>query len=290
VKHLPDISIRQLEYLVAVAECDTWAEAATSVGVSASALSQGLGELERRVGVRLFEPEGRRRVLRRAAEPVLHHARQVVSLTGDLMAWSQRVQGGRRGTVRVGMVDVAAVVHFPQILAAFRSERPEVDLVLNVAPSASLIADLQRGALDLVVCVEPPAEAPGIELEPLFTEPLAVFAPPGSSIGQPSGWGPWVLFPEGSHTRAQTERTLAAAGAPLRIAAESHQPDVLRQMVHLGIGWTVLPVSQADDLLPGPVLFDRQLVVGRRTGVITDPAVDDIADRLRTGHDMLGNP
>ena len=83
---LPDLSIRQLEYLVAVAEYPTWGEAADQVGVSASALSQGLAELERRVGVPLFDREGRRRVLRPAAGEVLEHARRVLALTGDLPA------------------------------------------------------------------------------------------------------------------------------------------------------------------------------------------------------------
>ena len=81
VAALPDLSIRQLEYLVAIADAPTWAVAASQVGVSPSALSQGLAELERRVGVDLFERHGRRRVLRPSALPVLDHARQVVALT-----------------------------------------------------------------------------------------------------------------------------------------------------------------------------------------------------------------
>ena len=56
---LPDLSIRQLEYLVAVDEAPTWARAAEAVGVSPSALSQGLAELERRLGVALFDRESR---------------------------------------------------------------------------------------------------------------------------------------------------------------------------------------------------------------------------------------
>ena len=64
---LPDLTIRQLEYLVAVADEPTWAIAARRVGVSPSALSQGLAELERRLGLTLFEAAGRRRVLRASA-------------------------------------------------------------------------------------------------------------------------------------------------------------------------------------------------------------------------------
>ena len=94
---LPDISIRQLEYLVAVDGHPTWAAAADAVGVSPSALSQGLAELERRVGVPLFDRDGRRRALRPAAAPVLDHARRVVALTGDLAGWADRVRTGRSG-------------------------------------------------------------------------------------------------------------------------------------------------------------------------------------------------
>ena len=81
VTALPDLSIRQLEYLIAVSTEASWAEAAAVVGVSPSALSQGLSELERRIGVPLFDREGRRRILRASAAPVLAHARQVVALT-----------------------------------------------------------------------------------------------------------------------------------------------------------------------------------------------------------------
>ncbi|MGA0870445.1 MAG: LysR family transcriptional regulator, partial [Planctomycetota bacterium] len=110
MRQLPDISIRQLEYLVAVADHPTWAVAAESVGVSASALSQGLAEFERRLGVDLFERDGRRRSIRPSVGPVLDHARQVLALTGDLAGWAARIRTAASGSVRVGMIDVAAVI------------------------------------------------------------------------------------------------------------------------------------------------------------------------------------
>jgi DNA-binding transcriptional LysR family regulator len=284
-RSLPDISIRQLEYLIAVADSPTWALAAGRVGVSASALSQGLAELERRVGVVLFEPRGRRRVLRASAAPVLDHARQVVAVTGDLVDWSDRVRGARSGRVRLGLIDVAAVEHYPDVLRTFRAERPDVDLTLSVAPSAALLADLRSGALDIAVCVEPPGSAAGVDLEPLRDEPIGVYAPSATLVGDAAGWGPWVLFPDGSHTRHRIMRHLRDLGAPLQVAAESHQADVLREMVGLGLGWTVLPVTAAagrDDLARGPVLFHRRLMLARRSGSVSDPAVDDLAARLRS--------
>jgi DNA-binding transcriptional LysR family regulator len=278
---LPDISLRQLDYLVAVADAPTWAVAADRVGVSPSALSQGLAELERRVGVTLFEPEGRRRVFRAAAQPVLDHARQVVSLTHDLVDWSDRIRAARSGRVRVGMVDVAAVKHYPDVLRAFRTERPDVEMMLSVAPSAALLAALRSGELDLIVCVEPPDWPAGIESEPLLSEPIRVFAPVGTEIAAPATWGPWVIFPRGSHTRSQIMERLAALGAPVDVAADSHQADVLRQMVALGLGWTVLPASAADGaLVVGPTILDRRLVIARRAATVHDPVAEALAKML----------
>ncbi len=280
---LPDISIRQLEYLVAVADAPTWAVAAERVGVSASALSQGLAELERRVGVELFERDGRRRLVRAAARPVLDHARQVVALTADLAAWSERVRTAATGSVRVGMIDVAAVVHYPDVLAAFRRERPDVHLTLTVAPSRALLDQLRAGRLDLAVCVEPGTMPSGLTATHLLDEPLVVHAPHGTTIGPPSTWGPWVLFPRDSRSRRLIEQALIELRAPIQIAAESHQPDVLAQMVELGLGWTVLPAVQAPtDATTGPELVSRRLVAVRRDGAVTDPAVDELAARLRT--------
>jgi DNA-binding transcriptional LysR family regulator len=282
---LPDISIRQLEYLVAVAEAPTWAAAAATVGVSASALSQGLAELERRVGITLFEPVGRRRILRVTATPVLDHARQVVSLTRDLTEWSDRLRTAQSGRVRLGMIDVAAVVHFPDALRTFRSERPDVSMTLSVAPSRTLLGALQSGRLDLAVCVEPPEPVPGVDTVGLLSEPLVVFGPPGVTIGAPASWGPWVLFPGESHTRRLVTDRLRELGAPIEVAAESHQPDVLREMVLLGLGWTVLPRSQGDTettgLTVGDQLLKRRLVLAWRHGSVHDPAADDLAARLR---------
>ena len=92
------------------------------------------------------------------------------------------------------------------------------------------------------------------------------------------------MFPDGSHTRHQIVEHLRRLGSTIQIAAESHQATVLREMVGLGLGWTVLPVA-ADmsdgDLVRGPRLFDRALVLAHRSGSVNDPAVDDLAARLR---------
>ena len=238
-------SIQQLSYLVAVADEATFSDAAATLGVSTSALSQGLAELERRVGLELFAREGRRQVLRDESAEVLAYARRVVADTRDLTRWVGELRGGRAGRLRVGMIDAAAVEHFPDQLRTFRRANSEVELMLSVAPSGELLDRLLRGELDLAVVVEPDQLPSEVACSPLLEEDIVVVPPEGSAIGPIEEWGPWVLFPTGSHTRALIERELRSRGARVEVVAESHQPEVLREMARLGVGWTVLPDVQA---------------------------------------------
>ena len=285
---LPDLTIRQLEYLVAVADAPNWAAAAQSVGVSASALSQGLAEMERRLGVGLFERSGRRRVLRDVAAPVLAHARQVLGLTAGLARWADREKSGRSGRVRLGMIDAAATIHYADALRGFRRQRPDVDLRLTVAPSADLFEQLVAGRIDLAIAVAPPTPDPALDLVEVFEEELSIYSPSAadSDSGEPATWGPWVLFPVGSHTRALITEGLTGLGTTVEVIAESHQPNVLAEMVRLGLGWTVLPTAQAE-LEDPPLehvcsLTTRTLVAAWRHGSVRPPAVDDLIGRIRS--------
>jgi DNA-binding transcriptional LysR family regulator len=277
------VSVQQLEYLVAVAAAPTWADAAAEVGVTQSALSQGLAELERRVGVALFERQGRRRVLSSAAAPVLEHARLVVAATRDLATWAARQRRGDTGELRLGMIDVAAVSYFPRVLRRFREARPDVELRLTVAPSEELLHGVVSSSLDVAVCIEAPNAIDGLEWSVLRRDELAVFAPPNIKVGAPPTWGPWVSFPSSSHTRSVITRALHELGAAFEVVAESHQPEVLREMVALGMGWTALPTAQAGNLKPARAkpLAERRLVVARRAAAAPNPIADVLVSGLR---------
>jgi len=282
---LPDITVAQFEYLDAVARHPTWAAAASSLRVSPSALSQGLAELERRLGVTLFEREGRRRVPTAAHAEVLRHARQVLAQTHDIVAWAEHVRVGQKGRVRLGMIDVGVVAHFPKVLRRYRAERPGLEVHLTVASSASLLTEVAGGNLDLVVCVAPPTSFAGVALTPLWDENLFVY-PTRDASGDDEPWGPWVTFPAGSHTRTIVEREVRALRRPFDVVAESNQPEVLREMVRLGLGCTVLPAAQAGigtarlAARSGNPLCARTLVLARRTTAAAIPAVDELATLL----------
>jgi DNA-binding transcriptional LysR family regulator len=288
VRDLPSLTLQQLDYLVAVADAPNWAAAAAARGVTPSALSQGLAELERRLGIGLFERDGRRRVLAPGAEEVLAYARRVTADSEDLARWLDRARSGHAGPFRLGMVDAAALGHWPAALQAFRREHEATPLQLSIAPSGELLRHLQANRLDVAVIVAPPEIPPGIEWTELLSDPLAIYAPPGIEPGPPSTWGPWVSFPATSHTRRLIDQRLMFLGARMEVTSESNQPEVLKEMVRLGLGWTVLPVIQAEGE-PQPLvrarpepLLERRLVAIWRSRRLAHPLTQRFIARLVT--------
>ena len=286
---LPNLTVQQLEYMVAAAASPTRAAAAAGLGVTPSALTQGLAELERRVGVPLFERHGRQTRLRPQAAEVLAHARRVVAETRDLARWAETRRSGNAGTVRLGTIDAVAVYHRADAIRRHRRVSPDLDLRLTVAPSGALLDSLRVGDLDLVVCVESANPPVGIDTVICLEEPLHAYAPDGAAVGAPATWGPWVTYPDGSHTRSVIAAGLIAIGAPFEVVAESNQPDVLREMVRLGMGWAVLPEAQAEagveslERVRRLPIGVRRLVVARRSGAPPDAAVEALATVLGDG-------
>ncbi len=286
---LPNLTVQQLEYMVAAAASPTRAAAAAGLGVTPSALTQGLAELERRVGVPLFERHGRQTRLRPQAAEVLAHARRVVAETRDLARWAETRRSGSAGTVRLGTIDAVAVYHRADAIRRHQRVSPDLDLRLTVAPSGALLDSLRVGDLDLVVCVESADPPVGIDTVICLEEPLHAYAPDGAAVGTPATWGPWVTYPDGSHTRSVIAAGLMAVGAPFEVVAESNQPDVLREMVRLGMGWAVLPEAQAEagveslERVRRLPIGVRRLVVARRSGAPPDAAVEALATVLVDG-------
>lgn len=279
---LPNITVQQLEYLVAVSRAPTWSRAAEHVGVSPSALSQGLAELERRVGIPLFDRVGRRRALTADADEVLRHAESVLGATADLGRWLDERRSGETGSVRLGMIDSAVTHHLREPLRAHVADRPSVQFQLRVAPSATLLSALERAELDAVVCVAPDVVPPRVAVRPLLEETMYVVAPRDPARVPPAAWGPWVGFPPDSHTRRYVEAALRSRGANLRVVAESHQPEVLLEMARLGIGWAVLPQTAVGEeaSMHTQELCVRSLIFATRVGARPTAALTELIQQL----------
>ena len=284
---LPNLSTAQLGYLVAIMRHRTWAEAAASLGVTPSALSQGIAELEKRLGVPLFAAVGRRRVAHAYTATLAECGQRVLADLDETTRWLRGVGAGKVGRLRVGMIDIAAVHHCRAAVQKFRRAHPQLDVGFTVAPTGELLDRLERSELDVAVCVDPDGVG-RFESTPLLRDELAVYAPPGTALDlSPAQWGPWLLFPRDSRTRTAIDRRLRAIGAPVVVEMESHQPEVLVEMVRLGLGWTVLPTTQAEHrnhrlarAMPEPLLT-RTISAVTRGGGVVHPAVAPLIAALQ---------
>jgi DNA-binding transcriptional LysR family regulator len=266
---LPNVHLRQLAYLREVARHSSFTRAAEVLGVSQPALSQSLADLERRLGVTLFESVGRQRRLTDDGREVLAFAEQVLAEAGALQERLGARARGEQGRLRVGMIDAASLYVLPEVIQRYRQVHPRVALSLYVDTSGELIRRLRAFELDLVFAVGPPDE--DLLAEQVSREALYLYAPPGRSAEVLPADADWVLYPVGSRTRATIDRGLAALGIRPRVTLESHNPEVLRQMVTLGLGWSVLPLGVAEDSRTPTIerrhepVAERSLVGMRRT-------------------------
>ncbi|MBM3141324.1 MAG: LysR family transcriptional regulator [Chloroflexi bacterium] len=256
----PGFQLQQLLYLREIERAGTLTAAAARLHVSQPALSQSLSQLERRLGVPLFERAGRRRVLTEAGREVARVAEEVLGRAAELEGWLEARRRGEAGVLRVGMIDAASLYVLPETIRRFRAEHAAVDLRLVVDTSAALLERLDGFALDLAFVVGPIEGAYAVS--EVLEEPLYLYAPRG--VAQRPEEGGWVLYPTGSQTRALIDAGLARAGLRPEVTLESSNPEILRQMVVLGLGWSVLPEAVAEAGSP-PLARHGESPVARRT-------------------------
>jgi DNA-binding transcriptional LysR family regulator len=249
IHDLPNLTVHQLVYVQAALRARSWTDAATELGVTQSALSQAIAEVERRLGVALFDRQGRSRVPTAAAEAVGTIATNMIAAVDDLTGRLAEIENGSRGVLRVGMIDTAALGLLAEPLRAFRKTHPNVRTTLLVEPSVPLTNRVRLGDIDVAAVVIPNSafddDSSTFESIPVFNEPIYVYAPP-STPRRTSTWGPWVSYPADSQSRKLIENALLARNHSFDVEAESSNPDVLRQMVRLGVGWCALPASVAE--------------------------------------------
>jgi len=281
---LPHLTLQQLAYVREVERAETVTAAASRLGVSQPALSQALAELERRLEVSLFDRGGRRLTLTEAGDRLVRLADDVLGQAEAFERWLDGYRLGRSGTLRVGMIDAASLYVLPAAVRGFREAYPDVDLELTVERSGVLLEQLRRSELDLAFVIGPVID--DLEVTPLVDEPLYLYGPPGAD--DPAA-GDWVLYPPGRQTRALIDEGLARLGTRPRVTLESDSPEVLRQLVALGLGWSVLPVGAAEAGAEPLQRFSdepvgaRTIVAVTRAGVDADPRRDAFLELAMSG-------
>ena len=263
----------------AVADGTSFADAADELFVSQSALSQGLARLEQSLGVTLFEPDGRRRRLTAEGRLVADYAKQTLAATRELTDALADWLAGRAGTLTVAMID-AALSLFPDAIDHFRTDHPDVRLMLNVNDSSRCLELLRDFQADLAVVVGP---VEGFQSHTITTEALFLYGPDR----RPRPDDPWLFYPAGSQTRAIIDRALAGRHTRIEVAAESGNPHVLADMAALMDGWVVLPdligSHTSRPLTRHRRITTRDIVIAKRHAAPANPLAARFAAAVSNG-------
>ncbi len=245
-------TVRQLEYVVAVARHLSFSRAAEACGVSQPALSTQVREVEQRLGLTLFE-RGRGGVtVPDHARPVLDAARRAIRAVDDVVDAAVDLSGELVGPVRIGVIPTMAPYLLPRLVRELRRRHPRAEPVLTEERTDDLVRRIELGSLDVGLLAAPvPGE--GLEVVEVATDEFHLAMPadhPFAGSGPlPSGvlsGLPVLLLEDGHCLRDQAIDACASVGATTEGRIQGTSLTTLCQMVSAGAGVTLLPASAID--------------------------------------------
>ncbi len=241
-------TLRQLEYIVAVADHGHFGRAAAACGVSQPSLSTQLAQVEEAVGLQLFERgRGGARATRRG-EPFIAAARALLGRAADLVSLA-RASDPFTGELRLGAIPTIAPFALPQLSEAIRAAYPELRVVWTEDRTPDLVALTDAGLLDgALLALE--ADLDSLDALPIGDDPFVLAVDHGHALaGEVTIPGPEaladlpVLVLDDGH--CLRDQTLAACGraAPDNAAARYRATSLttLIELVAAGLGVTLLP-------------------------------------------------
>ena len=143
------MELRHLRYFVAVAERLHFRHAAEVVHVAQPALSQQIRQLEKEIGVTLFERSRHKVRLTPAGRAFYKNAQLILNQTHQAVAEARKVEHGEAGTIRIGFVSTAAISVLPEAMKALQTQVPSAEVELKELASGEQIDALYRELLDI---------------------------------------------------------------------------------------------------------------------------------------------
>ncbi len=142
--NISSITLRDLEYLIAVAENDHFGRAALAVHVSQPALSGQIRKIEDVLGVKLFERSNRRVVITEMGKKIATQARVVLEEAQRIAVLAQSSAAPLAGSLKLGAIATLGPYSLPHVLGPLRKAFPALELHLREGRTADLIADLDQ--------------------------------------------------------------------------------------------------------------------------------------------------
>jgi LysR family hydrogen peroxide-inducible transcriptional activator len=286
------LSLRDLEYAHTVANEGHFGRAAEICGVSQPAISKQIQKLEARLGIVIFERQGKRIFVTEYGKIFLRKAEIILAEARELLAISSSLSPALEGDLRLGVIPTLGPYLMPLVLKAIKLTYPKLRLSLYEHPTEMLESLLTERKIDaIILATEPTSQA--FNTAKLFFEPFIYASPTGFDLttGSEVNWPPdphsqLVLLSREHCVRDQTMALCDLIDEPGQRVASSLE--MLRQMVALGNGAALLPALSISgpDPFGGLVTLHpiRDKRFGRQVRLIwrkSDPRAEHI-DRFGT--------
>jgi LysR family transcriptional regulator, hydrogen peroxide-inducible genes activator len=301
------VNLRDLRYLVALAEHRHFGRAAEACFVSQPTLSTQIRKLEEELGVTLVERAPRKVMLTPAGRDIAERARRIVADVEQMKEAARRSQDPEAGTVRLGIFPTLGPYLLPHVVPRIRARFPRLELLLVEEKSPEILARLRSGRLDAGLLALP-VHDDQLHAEFLFEEPFLLAVPKGHAL---AGRGSLrlrdlkderlLLLEDGHCLRDQALDVCHMAGAGENAGFQATSLETLRQMVAAGVGLTLLPtLAVRPPVPPSPDIrlldFDdappsrRIAMVWRRSSAMAG-FLEQLAEVLRAlPRDLLATP
>jgi LysR family hydrogen peroxide-inducible transcriptional activator len=251
-------TLQQLRYAVAVADARHFGRAAQACFVSQPALSAQIRELESKLGAQLFERSRSGVLVTAAGAEVIERARRILHDVDDLCDAAAGTGEGLAGPLRLGAIPTIAPYVLPHVVRRVAEAHPGLALYLREDRTDPLVAQLLAGQLD-VLLLALPLHRPAVDELPLYDEPFLLAVPDAHPLADARrcdldalAGERLVLLDEGHCLRDQALAVCELAGHDGRAEVQGTSLPTVVQMVHAGLGVTLLPISAVSrDIRPG---------------------------------------
>ena len=284
------LSLRDLEYAVAVARERNFGRAAESCGVSQAALSEQVRKLESILGVPLFERTTRKVEPTVRGEVILLQAEGLLADARRMLEDARRSSEPLSGELRLGVIATLGPYYMPSVIALGRNRFPRLGLRLLESTTDELLAALRRGNLDAIL-VALPVPLDGLVAERLFFEPFRLACPSDHELARRHhvgigdlATGPLLLMEDGHCLRDQT-LSLCDSRHISNHTRYASSLEMLRHMIAAGEGISIIPhLAAAEHTTMQGMITYRELGdahAGRTIALVwraTETRAKDLAD------------
>lgn len=237
--------MRQLVYLVALDRHRHFARAAESCHVSQPALSAGLADLERELGITIIRRNRSFQGITPEGERVLAWAHQVLASLDGLKQEAAMVREVTGGHITIGTIP-SAIAPLSRLVCEYRRSFPALTLEVQALSTPEIYRRIRKGDLDLAVVYGEAEQEEGFDYLPLLTERYVLVAHGAVTLPRPISWAqvaalPLCLLGGEMHNRRIIDRIFAGVGAKPGIVLESNSVEVLLSQVRGGYVVSILP-------------------------------------------------